>query len=412
MALVTRRRVLAVMGGGFTGIMGLRIGLPHLLRHGPPRPINETDPELAQFVNSCFADVDRSKVWDTHAHLVGRGIGSDCFISEELVSRLHPVKNFQYELYAAAAGLSTDLATPDSAYLDRLLELHRLANPTGRIVLLAFDMHVDNDGKEVRSHSEFYTPNDYVLDVARKNPDVVPCCSVHPYRKDALDRLTRAIDGGARAMKWLPNAMGIDLADPRCVPLYELLAAKRVPLITHTGDEQAVDAREAQKLGHPNLLRAPLERGVIVVAAHVATTGACGDGATDSCFAVLRALMREPAYEKTLFADISACTQFNRAGPHLASILTDAELHSRLVNGSDYPLPAIDPLVSTRYLVNEGLLSEEDRALCNRVFAHNPLLFDFVLKRRVRSLRDGVEMRFAARVFETSWLFPPSSSPA
>lgn len=404
--LITRRRMVMGMGASVAGLLALRAGLPHALRHGPPRAIDAAhDPDLARFVDACFADVDRSKLWDTHAHLVGRGIGTECFISEELQSRLHPVKNFQYELYAAAAGLSTDLAIPDSAYLDRLLELHRFANPLGKLVLMSFDMHVDDEGNENRAHSEFFTPNEYVLEVAHKHGDVVACCSVHPYRRDAVARLERAIAGGARAMKWLPNAMNINLADPRCAPLYDILAREKVPLITHTGDEQAVDAREAQKLGHPELLRAPLERGVTVVAAHVATTGACGDQEGSSCFAALRALMREPAYEARLFADISACTQFNRAGPHLASILADADLHARLVNGSDYPLPAIDPLVSTRYLVGEGLLSEEDRALCNRVFAHNPLLFDYVLKRRVRAIVDGKEHRFAPRVFETSWLF-------
>lgn len=404
MGLVTRRRALMGLGVGIAGLAALRAGLPAALRHGPPRAL---DGELLRAVTGCFADVDPAKVWDTHAHLVGRGVGTDCFVSEELSSRLHPLKNFQYELYAAAAGLSTDLSVPDSAYLDRLLMLHRLGNPAGKLVLMAFDMYVDDHGNEVRARSEFFTPNDYALAVARENHDVIACCSVHPYRKDALERLERAIAGGARAMKWLPNAMNIDPSDPRCTPLYDVLARRRVPLITHTGDEQAVDAREAQRLGHPELLRAPLERGVTVVAAHVATTGACGpeDGAS-SCSSALRAMMREPAYEKSLFADISACTQFNRAGPFLASILTDAALHQRLVNGSDYPLPAIDPLVSTRYLVNQDLLAEEDRSLCNRVFAHNPLLFDYVLKRKVRAIVDGKEHRLPPRVFETSWLFP------
>lgn len=404
MGFITRRRALMAAGAGLAGLVGLRTGLPAALRHGPPRPL---EGDLALAVAGLFADVDPTKVWDTHAHLVGRGIGSDCFVSEELLSRLHPLKNFQYDLYAAAAGLSTDLAVPDSAYLERLLQLHRLGNPAGKLVLMAFDMHVDDDGNELRAHSEFYTPNDYLLAVAREHADVVACCSVHPYRKDALERLEAAIAGGARAMKWLPNAMNIDPGDARCTPLYDVLARARVPLITHTGDEQAVDAREAQRLGHPERLRAPLERGVTVVAAHVATTGACGpeDGA-GSCYSSLRAMMREPAYDKTLFADISACTQFNRAGPFLEGILLDAELHPRLVNGSDYPLPAIDPLVSTRYLVNQDLLSEEDRSLCNRVFAHNPLLFDYVLKRKVRAIVDGKEHRLPGRVFETSWLFP------
>ena len=404
MGQLTRRRALWGIGAACSGLIGLRVGLPAALRHGPPRAL---EGELARAVDACFSDVDRSTLWDTHAHLVGRGIGTDCFISQELSSRLHPLKNFQYDLYAAAAGLSTDAATPDAAYLDRLLMLHRLANPAGKLVLLAFDMHVDNDGNEVRALSEFFTPNSYALQVARNNKDIIACCSVHPYRADALDRLEHAIAEGARAMKWLPNAMNIDPTDPRCTPLYDVLAKRRVPLITHTGDEQAVDAREAQRLGHPELLRAPLERGVTVVAAHVATNGACGtkDEAI-SCFDSLRAMMREPAYGKTLFADISACTQFNRAGPFLAKLLSDVELHPRLINGSDYPLPAIDPLVSTRYLVRQGLLTDEDRDLCNHVFAHNPLLFDYVLKRKVRAIVDGREHRLPGRVFETSWLFP------
>jgi mannonate dehydratase len=404
MALLTRRRVLTALGTGVAGLAALRVGLPALLRHGPPTPL---EGELKDEVDKLFADVDRAKLWDTHCHLVGRGVGTGCFVSPELESRLHPFKNFQFDLYAAAAGISTSDRVPDAAYLERLLALHRLANPQGKLVLLAFDMHVDADGNEIRAKSELFTPNSYVLEVARDNPDVVPCASVHPYRKDALERLERAIDEGARAVKWLPNAMGIDLSNEKCRPFFDVLARRKVPLITHTGDEAAVDARDAQALGDPALLVHPLDRGVTVVAAHVATTGKCESSGTGSCFAVLRALMRKPEYASTLFADISACTQFNRAGPALRALLVDTELHPRLVNGSDYPLPAIDPLVSTRYLVNHELLTHDDRVLCNRVFAHNPLLFDYVLKRKVRAVKDGVEHRFPPRVFETSWLFPP-----
>ena len=387
---------LGALGGA---LLGVRCGVPWALRQGPPRAL---DGALAQQVDALFADVDRSRVWDTHVHLVGRGVGTECFVSHELQSRLHPWKNFQYDIYAAAAGLSSDLDVPDAAYLERLLQLHRLANPAGKLVLMAFDMFVDDNGAEVRDKSELYTPNAYVTAVAKRNADVVACASVHPYRKDAIDRLERALDDGARAVKWLPNAMGIDPADARCAPLYDVLARRHVPLISHTGDEQAVDAREAQALGDPRRLRAALERGVTVVAAHVATTGACAGAG--SCFEALRALMREPAYARTLFADISACTQVNRA-PLLPAILDDEALQGRLVNGSDYPLPAIDPLVSTRALVKADLLTEEDRAVCNAVYARNPLLFDYVLKRKVRAVVDGRERRFLPRVFETAWLF-------
>lgn len=394
--------------GGLVGLMsGARLGLPALLRHGPPRPL---PPELAARVASLFADVDRSQLWDTHVHLVGRGIGTDCFVSPELLSRRHPIKNLQYDVYAAASGLSSSLDTPDSAYLDRLLTLHRLANPQGKLVLLAFDMMVDEQGNEVRAHSEFYTPNAYVLEAARRNADVVACASVHPYRRDAVERLERAIDEGARAVKWLPNAMGIDLAHPRCVPFFDVLARRKVPLITHVGDERAVDAREAQILGDPTRLRHPLDRGVTVVAAHVATTGACAEAGGPHCFGVLRRLMDRAEYARTLFADISAVAQFNRARAHLRGLLLDEDIHPRLVNGSDYPLPAIDPLVSTRLLVRQGLMSAEDRAVCNAVFEHNPLLFDYVVKRVLRFHKGDKTCRFSPRVFETAWLFAGTQS--
>lgn len=412
MALVTRRNALLTLGGLGAGVIALRCGLPRLLRHGPPRPLTGA---LREQVEACFADVDRTLLWDVHVHLVGRGVGTEAFIGRELTSRLSPWKNLQYEIYAAAAGLSTDPTTPDSAYLDRLLALHRLANPQGKLVLLAFDQFVDEQGIEVPEKSELYTPNDYVLAVARAHPDVVAGASVHPYRKDALARLEAAIAAGARAIKWLPNAMGIDPRDARCLPFYRVLAERKVPLISHTGEEQAVDARELQALGNPARLWPAIDAGVTVIAAHVATTGACLDErqtiesaqgeAGPSCCAVLRDMLRDPRTEGRLYADISATLQFNRAGPFLGDLLADSALHARLVNGSDYPLPAIDPLVSTRYLERAGLLAHQDRVLCNAVFDHNPLLFDYVLKRKVRALVNGEERRFSPRVFETARLF-------
>ncbi|MCC7108684.1 MAG: amidohydrolase family protein [Deltaproteobacteria bacterium] len=412
MALLTRRRALYGLGGLSLGLLGARCALPGWLRHGPPRAL---EGEVAAEVERLFADVDRSKLWDLHVHLVGRGVGTKAFVGRELTSRLSPWKNLQYEIYAAAAGLSTDADTPDRAYLDRLLALHRLGNPQGKLVLLAFDQFVDETGQERPEHSELFTPNEYVLEVARENPDVVACASVHPYRKDALARLEGALDAGARMVKWLPNAMGIDPRDPRCGPFYRVLAERRVPLLTHTGEEQAVDAKEAQAFGNPTRLWPALDAGVTVIAAHLATTGACLDeaatmeaaheGAGPSCFSVLRDMLRDPRTEGRLYTDLSATLQVNRAGAFLAQILADTALHPRLVNGSDYPLPAIDPLVSTRYLVRAGLLAEEDRALCNIVFAHNPLLFDYVLKRKVRVVLEGQERRFPPSVFETAGLF-------
>lgn len=400
MPLFTRRRALGALGAGTLAFMGVRCGLPVALRHGPPTAL---PPELQAWADSFFADVDAAAVWDVHCHLVGRGVGSGCTVSPELVSRLHPWKNFQFDVYAAAAGIAVDDATDDAVYVDRLVALHRLANPAGRLVLLAFEHHYDDDGNAVPARTELYTPNEYVLDVAKRHPDVfVPGCSVHPYRKDAVAALEACLDAGARAVKWLPNAMNIDPASPRCDAFYEVLARRKVPLITHTGDEAAVDARDLQVLGDPRRLVRALDAGVSVVAAHVATTGDCGSAA---CVDVLLQMMDEPRHKDRLFADLSAVPQFNRAR-HLPTLLRRADLHPRFVFGTDYPLPAIDPLMSTRYLASQKLLSSDDREKLNQVFPFNPLLFAYLLKRCLRSVdADGTEHRFSSIVFETKRLF-------
>jgi uncharacterized protein len=105
-----------------------------------------------------------------------------------------------------------------------------------------------------------------------------------------------------------------------------------------------------------------------------------------------------------LYADISAVTQRNRT-QHLEKLLRATDLHNRFLQGTDYPLPAIDPLISTGALVDDGFLSEDDRGSVNRIFHKNPWLFDFVLKRCLRVLDGQQEVRFSNAVFETRRVF-------
>ena len=95
----------------------------------------------------------------------------------------------------------------------------------------------------------------------------------------------------------------------------------------------------------------------------------------------------------------------NRSGRPLRDLLLSPDLHPRLVNGSDYPLPAIDPLVSTLWLVRRGYLAPEERLVLNEVFEANPLLFDYLVKRRLSVVADGRTHRFSPAVFETARLF-------
>ena len=148
--------------------------------------------------------------------------------------------------------------------------------------------------------------------------------------------------------------------------------------------------------------------GVRVVVAHCASLGRgqgdVADAADLTNFALFAQLMDEQRYDGKLFGDISAITQFNRMEV-IAPLLARRDWHARLLNGSDYPLPGVVPLVSLPGLVDLQLLDATAVKPLSRLRDSNVLLFDFVLKRSLR--KDG--QGFATSIFETSPFFTPAS---
>jgi mannonate dehydratase len=299
----------------------------------------------------------------------------------------------------------------------RLTRLAEELAPGAKVMLLAFDATYDAAGKRRDDITGFHVPNDYARRLAAANPGRFEwIASVHPYRPDAVQELERCKAGNARAIKWLPPAMGIDPASPRCSPFYDALKRLDIPLITHAGDEQAVPGARDHATVNPLLLRLPLERGVRVVAAHCASLGESADldrnpnpdKAPDAPnFELFARLMGERRYDGLLFGDLSAVTQGNRL-EWLAPLLAKREWAGRLLNGSDYPLPGILPLFSLQRLVSDGLLGPAAVPALRSLAESNPLLFDFVLKRNLRLAGQGL----AASAFETRQFFmraPPAN---
>ena len=107
--------------------------------------------------------------------------------------------------------------------------------------------------------------------------------------------------------------------------------------------------------------------------------------------------MDESKYVGLLFGEISAMLQFNRMPFPFTTILKRQDLHLRLVNGSDYPLPAVNALIWTRSLARNGFITAEERRSLNEIYDYNPLLFDFVLKRTMRHPETG--QKLAASIF-------------
>jgi mannonate dehydratase len=111
--------------------------------------------------------------------------------------------------------------------------------------------------------------------------------------------------------------------------------------------------------------------------------------------------MDDPQYENRLYGDLSALPQTNRVGPALGRIIEKTEWHRRLLNGSDYPLPGIMPLYSVDTLIALDFIAPSLGPVLKALREHSPLLFDFVLKRHLRSGKQ----RFARSVFHTRDFF-------
>jgi uncharacterized protein len=149
-----------------------------------------------------------------------------------------------------------------------------------------------------------------------------------------------------------------------------------------------------------------MDHGVRVVVAHCASDGDDVDldkgenGPRVQSFELFARLMDETRYEKLAYADISALTQYNRAWA-LKTVMQRTDWHHRLLNGSDYPLPGVMPLFSAGSMADMGLMDPSAVPFLKEIRAHNPLLFDFALKRLLHV--EGIS--FPASVFETRHFF-------
>ena len=355
-------------------------------------------------VQEAVQGLDFNHVWDNHVHLIGAGSRKGhTWVNPDMQTLMHPFKYMQYQFYMNASCVGED-DDVDQDFVERLYQL--LAElPVGmKAMLLAFDYYHDVSGRVDKSKSTFYTSNEYAASLASRFPDRIEwVASIHPYREDSLERLELVHMAGAKAVKWLPGAMGINPADGRCVAFYDVLRRLNMPLLSHAGHEVAVATREGELLGNPLLLRKPLDHGVRVIMAHAASLGTSLDLDAGSrakerdSFDLFLRLMKEPAYEKLLFADISAILQLNRLDEPVKQLLVKGEWHERLINGSDYPLPGILPLFPLKTILRAGLIREDQFEVLRQIRHYNPLWFDFVLKRMLR----WQGQKFENTVFET-----------
>ncbi len=403
--LLNRRHALccgaAAVAGLFTSLQA-QAALP-----GIDNPCRGRLPEaLAQhdLVRAAFEGIDAAALWDVHAHLLGTGdSGSGCTVHPSMSQWWRPIEVLRRQAILNAACVDSNATSIDRAYVERLLSLTQDFPSGARWLLFAFDNAHGDDGAAHPDTTTFHVPDRYARETAAAHAARFGfVASIHPYAADALERLNRATADGALAIKWLPSAMNIDPRDKRCRPFYDRLAATRVPLIVHFGEEQAVPGAGRNEFGNPLLARVPLEAGVRVVMAHCASLGHALDLDKPSAprvpaFDLFARLMDERAHGELLLGDVSAVLQINRSVAAARQLIERDDWHARLLHGSDYPLPGIPILTRPQRLADAGLLDAEVVPVLLQVREHNPLLFDFVLKRSVRAGTRGL----STPVFET-----------
>lgn len=407
---MNRRQFLGGLGLiGLSGVSyaGLKFwpenGITNQCLSGTPEPLRN-HPLMQQVLK----EIDFEWVWDTHVHLTGTGDGNvGIWMNPNMDSWMHPILRLQKSFYMDASCARDDAV--DLTYVKRMAEIAAEMPKGFKSMLFAFDWYHDAQGKPVKEHSIFHVPNRYTAKITNQYRHHFEwVASVHPYRADALDAVDEAAGLGARAVKWLPSGMGIDPASSKCDKFYQKLVSLNLPLISHTGRENAVQGGD-QRFGNPLRMRRALDQGVRVVLAHCASDGEDEDldfqNKRIRSLDLFFRLMDTPDYKSLVYGEISAIALVNHAWA-IQHILVRQDLHARLLNGSDYPLPGILPLVNTEYLHRLGLLEAQHVPFLQALKNYNPLMFDFALKRLLAY--EGI--RFPLQVFETRRFFQPNEA--
>lgn len=277
---------------------------------------------------------------DLHVHVAGLGYGdSGCFINETMRKNIR----FPFYLWSMDIDEAELQQQGDKLLLKKLSDKIARSETVKMAVILAMDGFVDHNGVLDKQLTQIYVPNDYIARETAIYDNLLFGASINPNRKDALERLQQAKNDGAVLVKWIPSIMNIDPSSAELIPFYQLMAKLKIPLLSHTGMEKSF-AGARDELSDPVRLKLALEQGVIVIAAHIATTGS-SEG-EDNFTRILPMLKKYP----NLYVDISSLTQINKLN-YLARALHKEGLSDKMLYGTDWPLQFF-PLISAWYHIN------------------------------------------------------------
>ncbi len=263
-----------------------------------------------------------------------------------------PVWRLSKRMLGLDPGLEAGSQLDDA--LEKFYESHHVhPEPVERIVLLAFDKYHDHQGRRsdwprsrAQLGSDIYTSNSLVRAACRRHPRrYLFGASVHSYRENAVACVEEVFRAGACLLKWIPLHQNIDITDPRTLDVLRCCARLGLPVLAHYSGEFTLATQHREYHSIMPLLevlrRLRNEDAMpVTIVPHVATP-VTPWGERRSHNALVEALLGEFA-EAPLYADISALTSWGKVG-FLRRIAARRELHSKLLFGTDFPVPSALP---------------------------------------------------------------------
>lgn len=329
---LTRRQFLSVSGG----VAAVAASATVFRAQTPPRP------------------QPAGPIIDFHVHLFGVGDGdSGCFVSMKGSTRTSVF------FLRRLLNLSEN-GRMDEDYVQRLVDMLRTSS-LQKAVLLAQDCRYDAKGKPDLENTPFFVPNDYLFRIVERFPDLfIPCVSINPKRRDALQELDRCAERGASVLKIHPPIQDVDPSEPRFRPFYRRCAEKKVIVMVHTGTEHAAEI-VGNQYSDPQRLTLALEEGCTVIASHA---GTCEFFEKDDFFPrVLPLIRRFPKF----YCDTSIMADKFR-WRSLPRMLGEPEILERTIHASDTPFPANALVFWNRLSISELSRLVTEKNLLERDF--------------------------------------------
>jgi predicted TIM-barrel fold metal-dependent hydrolase len=199
--------------------------------------------------------------------------------------------------------------------------------------------------------------NEWVCEAAATSEHAVPFATVHAGDDDVGGIVERAVDAGARGLKFQLPVQGFPADDPRLEPAYEVAAAHDLPLLVHAGT--APMFRDDPNVG-VDRFRSFLESypELRVCAAHM------GAYEVDAFCELART--NENVFLDTTFSMSTVVEEYMEFDPDSVADETLVDLSASLMYGSDFPNIPYPYAEERAHLLDRNLPPETQRDIFSR----------------------------------------------